>query len=755
MKIKITNFCNISYAEYDFGDFGITLLDGRSGIGKTTIMDAIYYVLYGSGFKYSTHTKTDSKSNETKNQTIIELSTPEFIAMRSNKPNSFTVSISDSKTFYEDAAAQEYINKKMGSVFNVSSYIAQNSFQSFITMDPADKLLFIEKLAFSENNISELKKKIKDLTKTYNENLISVSSKYETTKAFLEKTSTSFTKLENPGKKPKYSHSRLLEYENCRSKFNKQLQETKRFLEKKQIYKKVNSEIRDKIKKCKAEIVSIDFEKLKKIEFELEKINTYKTCSALLEMKLQEEKEIESLKITLTSSNENVDSEISSGNQFRQAEFELSECKIIKDDILKVKSLTSKLKTSPGGIPSSKQLEEQYNELTQRFKQQSSVYTCPMCSSSLCIRECKLEVLTTQNYFGKVSEDDIKKARIKLQEAREHENILNEIQLVKSNYTDNILPDLAEIESDIQKFTKLKDTQLKLQSHQIRLSEINKKIKNYEVCDVSKEFEIKNEIDSLKKQKYKNEQIQKQITQYIQDLNKNNITQELGSRLKSLKHLRKKIHSLDTKIEVMKQKEKELLVYNSKLKEYTRYLQEKKDLTTLKQKVKQLFLELEECKKFYSAVQKMKDKLLEAESIVITNLIENINIHAQVHLDKFFPDFPISVKCCSFKETKKSSASATLKPQVNTVIEYKDREFSNVMSLSGGELNRVVLAFTLALGEICNTPLFLFDECGANLDSDTMSLIVNHIKYTFPNKLIIIIAHQAITGIYDKVICVK
>ena len=72
--------------------------------------------------------------------------------------------------------------------------------------------------------------------------------------------------------------------------------------------------------------------------------------------------------------------------------------------------------------------------------------------------------------------------------------------------------------------------------------------------------------------------------------------------------------------------------------------------------------------------------------------------------------------------------------------------------LSGGELSRVVLAFSLALGEMFNTPLMMLDECTASLDEELTGIVMEGIEENFTGKLVIIIAHQIIEGGFSKVI---
>ena len=53
---------NWTYEEFlDLGDDNFTLLTGKSGVGKTTIFDAISFVLYGKGQKVIMHGKKSCK----------------------------------------------------------------------------------------------------------------------------------------------------------------------------------------------------------------------------------------------------------------------------------------------------------------------------------------------------------------------------------------------------------------------------------------------------------------------------------------------------------------------------------------------------------------------------------------------------------------------------------------------------------------------------------------------------------------------
>ena len=91
------------------------------------------------------------------------------------------------------------------------------------------------------------------------------------------------------------------------------------------------------------------------------------------------------------------------------------------------------------------------------------------------------------------------------------------------------------------------------------------------------------------------------------------------------------------------------------------------------------------------------------------------------------------------------------KPQINLEIDYKGIEHDLGM-LSGGEMSRVILAFTLALAEIHNVSFVMLDESTASLDQELTGTVIEGLKENFTGKLIILIAHQVVQGAFDTIV---
>ena len=118
MKIKFKNFRCHKNKSFEIPDSGLVLLSGESGVGKTTILNAISYALYGKLRKpYSHGTNTCQVDLQYRNLDI----------QRSSRPNRLLVTYKGIE--YEDDAAEGVIQDAIGmniKEFMASSYIVQN-----------------------------------------------------------------------------------------------------------------------------------------------------------------------------------------------------------------------------------------------------------------------------------------------------------------------------------------------------------------------------------------------------------------------------------------------------------------------------------------------------------------------------------------------------------------------------------------------------------------------------------------------------
>ena len=117
-------------------------------------------------------------------------------------------------------------------------------------------------------------------------------------------------------------------------------------------------------------------------------------------------------------------------------------------------------------------------------------------------------------------------------------------------------------------------------------------------------------------------------------------------------------------------------------------------------------------------------------------------------MTNFFISDPLVVKILTHKKIKNKKQN---KPEINILIHYKGRECDH-QSLSAGELQRLILAFTLALAERFSLPVLLLDECTSNLDQELTGRVVEVIKKYQHSRPVLLVAHQVVSGMFEKVI---
>lgn len=771
MKLILKNFRCYIEKEFDFGEEGLVLLSGPSGAGKSTVFMAINFVLYGSGTKLVTSGKTSC---------MVELITDQYSIKRTKKPNRLVVSDLINNIEYEDDAGESFIAERYGKNFDTCSYIRQNAIDSFILMSPTEKLAFLEKFSFGDLDLSQIKGRCQALIKKRNEELISISSKLDTTLEYFN-TLTKPEKVKPPKKGDINElkttvNNKLVKYKEYHEISLKNLEKVKDKKRRNEVNKERASlrdyeicELGKSIDETKIKLRSIKVDDIKIYEDRLQKLKEYKDYIILKKRYNDQLNRYEELK-------KQEDEKLQIINNLKGdlwKDFTESECKeqisLLKEyiaDLKKMDALTKELQTI--SIKDTEELraksEEIKNEIETLNKKihlqnlSKNVYKCPSCKSSLRLENDNLliwkETIEEHKDYQKdlvrlksnlkAVENDINREEIN----KDRKNrIVKNIETIKNSYDSNdTLQDTIESLSNMEEYYRenlVKGQNLKnLTSNLVKLTPPEKFIER-DIIEVNDdEEELKHIIWNNKKN--------------MEELEKNkNMLKNLEEKLKT------KLQDEDIKVFDDTELDAKIVKYESEIEKYNtqynryknilediikyeKYLQEYSIYKEWEDKVKKLKVEESTCKKSYAAATTLKEKILQAESISITNIVNSINLHAQEYLDLFFPDNPINIRLSTFKETKKST-----KPQINLEIEYKSLEIDITM-LSGGELSRVILAFTLALSEMFNSPILMLDECTSSLDQDLTSTVIEGLKKNFSNRLVIIIAHQVVSGVFDR-----
>ncbi len=168
MRLELQNFRCWKGNVFDFPEDGLVLLDGPSGIGKSSLFIAIQFALYGSGAKTTTFGC---------NKSSVRFVYQALDVVRTRTPNTLNVTID--KVEYTGDTAQEIINSKFGKNFNMTSYITQKFISTFLTMSNADKMTFLENVLLQDDDIDQIKLRTKQEIREAKNELISKVSQLE------------------------------------------------------------------------------------------------------------------------------------------------------------------------------------------------------------------------------------------------------------------------------------------------------------------------------------------------------------------------------------------------------------------------------------------------------------------------------------------------------------------------------------------------------------------------------------------------
>lgn len=805
LKLTLKNFKCYENKEFLF-DKGFTLIEGQSGTGKTTILQAIIFVLYGKGTNLKMIGKTSCS---------VQLEFENLTVLRSKSPNKLLVN-----DIIEGDEAQSLINTKFGDTFENISYISQTSLNSFILMKPDEKLEFLEKFVFNDIDLSNIKVRNKAEINKRKDDLSKTIHNLELTIKMFEEIEEPL-KVDFPIKSSQNNYEKIAKNEqiklkNCNVRIKKLKNEITKLQEEYNDLKILNTFIKDKhdnidnlssyLNVLSLEEQNSAYNNQSLIEYK-ERLKILLSKNKLVDKKEQFLENSEKLDLMKNVEINKYTKDLNDISNNLWKEYSREECENIIEETkeyLKDAKLISSYKNRlkeyfvDTDELSIKKLERdtllKEIDIFKKKYNKKFIYNCPSCDSKLQIidnilsihednileedlemniQEIETNIKNRENKLKKLDnfiitqEDKLEKFKkiekemndiLSQYEDEIDEDILNEnLENIKIYYDFQIKQEKKIIDVNNILSTENFSSSLKIFSKGI--DKLKLEIKELEnICgenyEILKEEELRNLI-------IKEERNKETIDRLLEEKNKRH--EELLKNKKNIETLKQdhinkyqKINNDNDIQSEIKNKEKQILDQENdinihtenliQIDKYNKYMEDFKKYSDFKNKINVLENTEKEDRKKYNAAILLKEKILEAESIAILNIIEIINNHSQIYLEYFFIENPILVKLKSFKETKKDN-----KPQINIDIEYKGME-TDLSSLSGGELSRVILAFTLALSEIFNSPILLLDESTASLDQDTTTIVFEAIKENFKNKIVLIVAHQVVLGIFDKII---
>lgn len=739
MKVTLTNFGIWKQQQFSFPDQGSILLTGPSGKGKTTILRAINYALTGSGTKLPTH-------GEIKCGVTIEYKGLKIT--RTNRPSRLVVTDADNNS-YEDNQAQSMIYQTIGKHFSIAGYIYQKGENSFLCMTPAEKLKFLEKVAFSDVPIEEIKDKVKQICNQHELSLSRIEGEIHVL------TQTLVTLPSQPDKTLPLLKEEKSNIDQTIVSLADRINDLQIRIRTSELSSQKRTDLEKRLTELNIPIIP-DPIIYKDDLLLLESWTQYDKYQKQMDQREQIEKEylephrkeldllssqLEELQITNFSSND-----IEELVGMREALFTFQE-QIHNDSLRKEYNYDLHLRLQ-------KELPELRSYLT-AFIMGKDAKSCPHCKSSLRIVSGSLELFQGSKY----SFEQETLLRKDLQEKEKQYKHLNELKIKIDSFPEERIElnqdeikeriiELEQLQNQHKQTTKTRETIS--QKFVLTRDNINiKKLKEqYDILSQIQEVPMpsqpKTQLQNNVEQGKKRDQEIVIMTKLVKDTHAkiSDIKDQLNKLplIESIKPLQTDLFLCIDSLEKSRQESFHLIkkieerIYYDQLRET--YLNQQKSL----REAKELHLSIQEK---FTASKKFREAIQTAELLSIQSLIDEINTHLNQHLTLFFPDAPLTIDVCLFKSNEKTKS---IKNQVNLQIGYHGN-MVDLSTLSGGEKDRVNLAFTLALAEIFNLPLLMLDETLSSLDQQAVENVLEHIQKE--HRLIIIVAHQASSGLFD------
>lgn len=816
LRITMTNFrCHVN-STFDIPDEGMVRIAGYSGSGKSTTFLAIIYALYGkypSKVKKVTHGKTTCKVVLEYKDMIITRTKPALVTVQVEGDET-TYEGDAAQNIIEKKLGMNYDEFYVGAFIH-----GRKSGSSVISMSSADQLNFINILSReSARTAAVMKDKIKARKKEIETEITKVKAEISILEKQHEEYVSNIVEIEAPSELSKGTDPAVIKQksEAARSSLEKIEREMKVISSGIEEERKAR-ESRIAIEK-KIETLEVEIKQLSRILIGLKnvpstdqvealdaEIQSYKDDIAHYEEYIRYMNDKESLDKAIRAINEEKERKLEEiGNMVTSDEY-IEELKIrVKDAEEQTTIFNQNMKTYEDELAKKQEAKQEITSLFYKIKsmiidknlndikspkamiaalnaiiddktkkyetlivKKSPKYNCPHCDSVVAVFQNRLvEYKDTDTKVSEKAETikstiDILRTYVnQLEEAAKYFNV----KPVKPEKTGE---DYKELYDEYISARNINDTYKKLK-HEKMPAGIEKMQRN--VQKLQEKFEDEGDVNTIKAyiaemkgmlaQAISNRQSGvKMIEEY------NEHTASIKSKKETLKNLTSKIKEMKSDAD-LNEMEKKLQSHTSKVIQLNKLITKYREIVDEFAAYQEYMYNLEEEKKMQEIIQASKDKeeaLLgelegvqgvestakEAEILILEDVVNTINANAKMYLDSFFTT-PISVRLVCAKEKKDG-----YKIQLNTVIEYQGSVYDNVEELCDGERQRCELAFLFAINDIVGSKILIMDECMNSTDPKMNMDILNLIHDMCGDKLILMISHEAVRGIFDHEVVIE
>ena len=735
MKLDLFNFKCWNEKTITLPTNGILLLNGDSGKGKTTILRAIYWCLYGEGKHVTTHGEK---------KTSVTLYDNGITICRKTGPVE-TIVTQNCKQ-YHSSEAQAIINSIYGTNFLLTSYITQKMTNSFLNHTAGEQLKFIEKIAFGNESPEYIKEKVKLEKSTLRKEIDSIDNQLKAFDRLERKMPQIDVKIENYSKKSlkkcsKKCNTLINTIEECKQTINKlkidknQNESNKRLVEEyTQELKRLQKEV------CPVPKVSVVEDKLKIYKADLDYLNNNEKLLAHKKCREKNKADLDEWTLTSTKKKNDIQDKLKKIHE---------KYGTTADILLQINyhERLLELKDTIGDI----------SDLLAEIESYQKVYKCAWCDKCLTMKDdvlCKSNATTIK----KADEKKLKQLTDKKTRVEEANRKYKEItDKLNAKFTLKQLTDeyktINECEYEWKNMIIIPEH---IAKEKTRLDiEWNKNEYEWSGCDECNEDEMKPlprdelvktitslelDIKSKKNELKKQEDLKQRISDYEKKIKKIPPSQSEDDFNESIKQKEKVLKKTLEKLHKEEEKKKAIT-------EYEQYLKEMEEYNKWKTSRMYLQLKLNKLRERGEQIDKLLRKIDVCQTKAISNILNTINYYMKEYLSVFFEEH-INVELRAFRELK----NGDYKPEITILIDHKGF-ITSIDELSGGETDRLTLSLFLAFNHLSNSNILFLDESLPSLQNSLSSKIIECLRETIADKkLIVMINHNTEEGLFDHVI---
>ena len=733
---------------------GVTLLNGESGAGKSTILEAIDYVLYGK--------LRGQYAHGTESCSVKHVLGPNLWIQRNSGPGALVLQAGE--TQYKGDEAQNIINQMYGTreVFLASSYLKQGERCALMSGTNAEKMGLIRAVSFHDDNVEEAHEKIRLALKVTQGKIKDLDGELRLASGLL---------ADFDSRNPKVAGNKLDLTKISIDDIEKQIQtESKKLIE---ITKEFHSLLQLESKRAtlaglqitdsdvnledsEKRIVAIDLE-LVETQTKIDDLQLQASkAAALKDLQASQTKQVallESLKAEFASLSGEV--ALLHGDTY---EGEID--RISRNIALQVK-ITALFASCGPGIASPADLRKVSADLASEARNLKAVLT---------ELEKDLEAKKSNEELSKVLKCPKCSAPLHLDAGtlKPSEDVKPDLKPVKNtNVTEAIVKaKRGEVEANSFRSEKLK---LALQEFNALYKDMNREKDGDQnrVNAIKRLLVVKTRLNDLEASQAAPSDVPQEapvdtsviisLRQKIVDLIKEkSALQNAIQNVARASKLKADFEEIKTQIGERTSVSFKALVDTMTIE--IDDLKALKDLCTKVLKRNELLASLNAKREVSSALSKRAaglSKLFETarqkEIQLLDDAVSRLNYEVNGFLDIMFPsENPMSV---TFSTTRDSKSKDTKTMTCSLNIFYRNTKYTDPKQLSGGEGDRVSLAMMLALNAMLGSNLLLLDETLNTLDRSMKMNIVELLKrVTGDTKTCIVVSHEGVEGVYDTTI---